>query len=103
MCGENTYRWREQVQLLKHHSCAAIRTELPCLLNHPRSTSPRHHQPSLHFYATLPFTDLIFFPSIVVAVSYESDEFVLSGLVIAREGCGACVCVCVFMWKGPCI
>lgn len=84
---------REHLQLLKHHSCTTIRTELPCLADHPRSSSPRHHQSSLRFYATLPFTDLIFSPSIVVAVSYESDEFVLSSLVIELEGCGD-VCVC---------
>lgn len=59
---EESYWPREQIQLLKHHSCAAVRTELPCLADHPRSSSPRHHQPSLCFYATLPFTDLIFFP-----------------------------------------
>lgn len=69
-----THWLREQLQLLKHHSCAAIRTELPRLGDHPQCSSPRHHQPSVHFYATMLLTDLIF-PFIVVCVSYKTDEF----------------------------
>lgn len=61
MCAEETYWWSGRIQLLKHNPSAAIRTELPCLPDHPQSSSPRHHQPSLHFYATLPLADLFFF------------------------------------------
>lgn len=89
MCVVETYWWREQIQLWKHHPGTDIRTELPREIIHPQSSSSCHHQTSLHFNASLPLTDLcFFFPSIVCC---ESDEFVLSGLVMKFEECGMCV------------
>lgn len=104
--GEKSYWLREQIQLLKHHSCAAIRTELPCLADHPRSSSPRHHQPSLCFYATLPFTDLIFF--LYCCRCFLRVWWICSEWLSHRIGrlWSVCVCVCgkalVYTcgWKG---
>lgn len=90
LLGKKTYWLREQIQLLKHHSCAAIRTQLPCLADHPRSGSPRHHQPSLCFYATLPFTDLISFSLPLHCCRHFLWVWWVCSkdLVIESEGCG---------------
>lgn len=95
---EETYWLREQIQLFKHHSCAVVRTELPCLADHPRSRSPRHLQPSLHFYATLPFTDLIFFLYCCCCFLWVW-RICSEWLTHSIEGLGnQCVCALAFMY-----
>lgn len=85
-----------------------IKTSLQCSHAWPTthgSRSPRHQQPSLCFYATLPLTDLIFFPTSpyccrcflwVWWISFEWLSHRIGGMlsVCGKTNVHCCACGC---------